>query len=171
MPMYDRWSKVGIWIHDVSKQFIRKTVGYLGKRYTPIVKEKLEKGFSNPEIKLLYDNWTEIIEIEDYADKPEDANFKLFTQMRDIVCTILDEDSFYLLRFFYLMELFHRDYEKYNIEMHKMRAYWMHGTKKDVLYWPAIYAEIEKLKAEKNARMDRRDSDSGSGSSERSVNS
>ena len=115
-------------IHAIVKKLIRKTVDIIAGHYRPLKIEKLKHGWKNKEIEILYNQFDEMIQWESAAWTPvadgDDYNRKLYHGIRDIVCVLLDEDTHYILRFFYFIELINRDYDKYNIEMHNHKAYW-----------------------------------------------
>lgn len=114
-------------LHNVSKPFIEAAVTAIYKECEDIIKGKMEKGWQNPEIKLLYENWGEVIEKDKNVFKSEqeyDHIRDFMSKLRAIVCCQLDEDSHFTLRFFYFLEVLFRDQEKYRIEWHKNRAYW-----------------------------------------------
>ena len=135
-------------LHTISKPVIRKILKYVADSYKPIINKKKEKGFVNPEMQVFYDEWTELIDMQmDQWTGPEDKNYKMYHALRDIMCCILDEDSHYLLRFFYLIEMIHRDREKYRISMHRSRAYWHNEEEKkkihDIMNWPAVFKAVK----------------------------
>jgi hypothetical protein len=129
---------LGELLHGTSKKMMRSSVGLLSKTFDPIIKRKMDQGWINPEIEILWDNIGEIIEKEEKAwtrdeqrhrDKHGEKEYvnrdrEFWHNLRKILCCLLDEDTYYLLRFFYLIEIFNRDYDKYRIEMHRERAYW-----------------------------------------------
>src|SRR3990167_809127 len=112
-------------LHKIAKRIIRKTVSFVAKQLAKTIERKQREGWIYPEVALLYLNFNELISKDAwkwYGHKDWDED--LWLNARDILCVLLDEDSYYTLRFFYLLEILNRDYDKYNISMHKNRAYW-----------------------------------------------
>lgn len=131
-------------VHHLSKPILLNSMGYLSAMLEDIIKEKKKNGWVNPEIELLYNNMTEVLEKDYPIEEKEDGKYdhirRFYSSTRDVLCTILDEDSHYLLRFFYFIEILNRDYDKYNIEMHRNKVYWnweiiMRGLTKDDPAW------------------------------------
>ena len=114
--------------HHLSKPILLNSVGYLSAMLEDVIREKKEKGWVNPEIGILYSNFTEMIEKDYPIMEVEDGKYdhirRFYCGVRDILCAILDEDSHYFLRFLYMLEILHRDYDLYRIEMHKEKVYW-----------------------------------------------
>lgn len=117
---------LGWLFHKTSKWFIRAAVDKLHSHMKPVIDYQEKVGFINPEIQVLYDDLTEICKRHEGIawTKEGDINRKLFYQMRDILCTTLDQDTYYFLRFLYFMELSFKHKKKYRIHCHKSRAYW-----------------------------------------------
>mgnify|MGYP001575582621 CR=1 FL=1 len=131
--------------------------------YKEIYKMKLKEGWINPEVAILHDKiFGKLIEKESKAwtgkvkdGRPEDIaataendcldgkltpehmemgrNERLWLNLRIIACCLADEDSYYLLRIFFLANLFYASYSDLNIAWHRERPYWD---------WPAIRAKL-----------------------------
>jgi hypothetical protein len=100
-------------------------------------------------MKILYDDLTEVISKCRYGPdeiKNNDGNYKFFSDVRDIFCTLMDEDSYYLLRFYYWLDLTFEHENRYRIAHHKMRPYWNWEQISDALR--AERSEFEKLGTE-----------------------
>ena len=120
-------------LHFDFKRMLRNFVNYaVEKKIGPIADKKRADGWINPEIKILHDEiFGKMLEQEKIGwqwwnaqGKNTEREEKFWENMRDAMCVTLDEDSHYLLRFFYMIELLHENYPKFRIEMHKQRAYW-----------------------------------------------
>lgn len=127
-------------LHVVFKSVLRFGVAILYYCIKGTYKKKMQEGWINPELPLLHQDIGEVIESNYRYDKnawigeamcgnikhlkPENKDVKLWTRGRAIVCTFLDEDTYYFLRFLYLLDLTFRHQEQYRLEMHKQRAYW-----------------------------------------------
>lgn len=131
-------------LHKIVKPLIRGAIETNGRMLNPIVEQKKKHGWVNPEVGMLYANLTEVIELDSKKWRAEgnfpNSDYLMFCNLRDTLCVVLDEDSHYLLRFFYLVEILNRDYPDYRIEMHKQKAYWnwpevMEGIRKEVKEW------------------------------------
>ena len=126
-------------IHKVMKPIIMNAMSYMNGVVDNVIAEKVKNdSWINPEVKILYEIFSEIIaqdKILRLDEKENDSVRAFYCNMRDTSCVILDEDSHYLLRFFLFVELIHENYPKFRIEMHKNRAYWN---------WEQIYAGIKK---------------------------
>ena len=139
----EMWKK----IHCVSKPMIRKFVHFIaGRYYNTIVENKEKDGWVNPEIKLFYDQLGEVMSIEKEMGmwkgnewdgknngvqvveieraKGHNQQEMLWNDLRNLVCGLLDEDSYYALRFFFLVTLMMRDRDKYIAEFRKTRPQW-----------------------------------------------
>lgn len=127
------------WMHGKFKNWVREFVNKYAesREMQEILARKLgSPGWINPEIKVLWDLWEELIEKEKIVwqntgsgnvdkDKPEiNRNERFWKNLRVLVCITLDEDSYYVVRFFYFLELLFANQDKFNIEYHKKRAYW-----------------------------------------------
>lgn len=126
------------WMHGQFKNFVRDFVNRWGEsaEMQAILARKLgEPGWVNPEIGILWNEFGELIEKEKILwDIKDDTtasgeqinrNERFWRNLRIIVCMTLDEDSYYVLRLFYMVELIVRDYKLYNIEeVHRHKAYW-----------------------------------------------
>ena len=133
-------------LHRSSKPLLRAACWQIYNRcYKNIYKIKLEKGWINYEVERLHQNLGELIAKDfcmdptkfksrvptsDWTHMREDVldfknkDVRFWYSARAITCCMLDEDSFYLLRFFYFLDLLFRDKEKYQLSKHKSRAYW-----------------------------------------------
>lgn len=112
-------------VHKLSKPILINSLGYLRDMFKDVIAEKQVKGWVNPEAQILYDIITVIMERDEIMRGGEGDHIRQFwANARDIGVTIADEDSHYMLRFLYLIELLHEFYPLFKIEMHRARAYW-----------------------------------------------
>lgn len=120
-------------LHKVGKQFIRFAVNFLAEHIlASVIRYKKETGWLNPEIQIFYEDISRIIEIEEArwtwgGKKPKgeyNADRRLWTNIRDVLCILLDEDSFYFLRFIYLLSFTFEHAELYDKAMSFSRIYW-----------------------------------------------
>jgi len=113
------------WMHWFAKPLVESMIRTLARECEPILAHKMKTGWQNPEIKLLYDHLTEVIEKDNRTFLPTYDHVKdAGTGFRNVMCCILDEDSHFTLRWFYFLDILFRDKEKYNLEWHKNKAYW-----------------------------------------------
>jgi len=123
-------------VHKLSKPILINSIGYLRDMFKDVIAEKEIRGWVNPEAKLLYDLFTIIIERDEIMRGDENDHIRQFwLNTRDIGTTIVDEDSHYMLRLLYFIELVHEFYPLFKIEMHRNRAYWD---------WEHIFAGLQK---------------------------
>lgn len=129
---YDqRGGFLGRLLHDFTKWAIRRAVRKIARRMRPVTEWKLKKGWVNPEIGLLYDDFNWLISLDEAPTEPgafrgpDDKNRALFQDLRDIMCVMLDEDTHYGIRFWVLMHRIHekRWEEAYSIAMNRSNAF------------------------------------------------
>ena len=128
-------SKLWIALHWHSKPVIRAAVHMIYSRYyRKVYVQKIEKGWLNAEIALLHDE-IEFMFVKEYEHDQTKRNsdgtwnlkhkdMRMFYEMRAIMCVLLDEDTFYLLRFLFLAMMIHEDWEEYKKRMFVTVAYW-----------------------------------------------
>lgn len=117
------------WIlHRCAKMFIRFAIDKLANKIMKdVIAYKKANGWHNPEVKIMYEDLTEVIRACKHGEeevRTNTGNYKAYSDIRDILCTILDEDSYYLLRFFYFLDLTFEHENRYRIAHHKQRVYW-----------------------------------------------
>lgn len=148
-------------IHHVSKPIIINSVGYLYGAIKPTIERKFKEGWANPEMEILWNNWQEVVEMDYPVSEDVDGKYDHIRQFYDrlgkIMCTLLDEDSHFLLRFFYFIEVLYRDYPKYRIAMHKERAYWhwetiMEGIREEHPDWENNFNNRPTMEAIENGQ-------------------
>lgn len=137
-------------IHKLAKPIMMNAMSYMDGALDGIIEEKQKNGWVNPEVKILFDIFTEIMERDEVCRLPNEQYDPIrgfMTNLRNVTCTVLDEDSHYLLRLFYFIELVNERYPDFRIEMHKKRAYWD---------WENIYANLlkEREKAKQGLKPD-----------------
>jgi len=125
------------WIlHGAVKTVAPAALGHLAAMTKPIIDDKQKNGWINPEVEIVYEIFTELMARDEPIRKEGDDYLRnLFTYFRDVVCVFADEDSHYLLRMFYLIELLHERYPDFRIEWHKNKAYWD---------WEQLYAGLRR---------------------------
>lgn len=109
-------SLLGKGLHKMAKAIVMNAMSYMNGVVDQIIKDKVEKDlWLNPQVKLLYEIFTEIIENDEIcrADSPHDPVRAFYMNMRDTACAILDEDTHYLMRFFYFWELMNEKYPEF----------------------------------------------------------
>lgn len=159
------------WMHGQAKNWIRELVNMIGesKQMQEILARKLgDPGWINPEIQFIYEEvFGQIIEKEKILwtaknDKTEDGkeidrNERFWKNLRNVVCVFLDEDSYYVLRAFYAIDIILMNPEKFNIENHKRKAYWdWEAYRAQLLEWARerkMEKEGWKIHAEKKEKV------------------
>lgn len=130
----ERQGLLGRLLHDITKWAIRRSVHGIAKKLKPVTDYKMKTGWINPEVGLLYDDLTWLIRMDENGGKDHiggftggenDANRRFFTDLRDIVTTILDEDTHYNIRFWVLQHRIHENRwnEAYNIAFNRSNAF------------------------------------------------
>jgi len=128
----------GWFLHFVFKQGVRLALNFAAEHALRSVLDAKEKnGYANPEVTVYREMLDEMYRRNEvcWIDSPNQKNQdrRLWKNSIRLVCLMLDEDSYYLLRTFYLIEMLHYNYDRLQIEMHKKRAYWN---------WEEMRAEI-----------------------------
>src|SRR3990167_11106244 len=138
-------SVLGKGLHKMCKAIVMNAMSYMNGITEQVIKDKVEKNlWVNPQIKILYEIFTEIIERDEIARKAGDDPIRTFyINMRDTACAILDEDSHYLLRFFLFWELMHERYPEF-------RACTTTGRAAEIYKWELTY---EALKRQREAAL------------------
>lgn len=112
------------------------SLGYVRDMFADVLNNKNTHGWVNPEAKLLYDILSEIIKRDEILRKGDDDHIKrMWMNIRDITCVVMDEDTHYMLRVLYLVELLNKMYPEFRIQSHRNRAYWN---------WDTLYAQLQK---------------------------
>ena len=142
----------------VVKAAIYKAVNIIADRCKPLYNERKKNGWLNPEVGVLDSHFEEIIEDEEaiaWKHPLNDGRHRsLYRGIQMIATTILDQDSFYLRRFFRFIGLVNRDYEKYRIQYHVERTDLMYEVIKAALLEGATGQDIDKaLKKLKEERF------------------
>ena len=131
----ERQGYLGRIMHDFSKWMMRRAVDKIAKRMAPVIKYKMQTGWCNPEISLLYEDMSWMIGLDEkeaektkiggFTGGKNDVNRRFFTNLRDIICTTLDEDTHYNLRLWVLMHRMHeqRWKEAYEVAMNRSNAF------------------------------------------------
>lgn len=131
----------------MSKKFIIWAVNTLAeKKMKKVIKYKRENGYHNPEIKIHYDLWSNLISQEE-AIKDE-RMVRFFSNLRDIICTHLDEDTYYLLRFYHLLHLHFENQDLFESAMKREYGYYHYVTllKEKEQLDKVMDEELEKLR-------------------------
>jgi hypothetical protein len=152
-------------LHTVFKFILRAGVDVLYWCIKGAYKNKIEKGWINPELEILHKDIGEVIESNWRYNKNawigeamcgnikhlkyDNKDVKLWTKGRAIACTFFDEDTYYFLRLLYLLDLTFKHQEQYRIEMHKTRPYW---NWQEIAQWMQL--EEEKLKRRQKFGLD-----------------
>lgn len=143
----DKKGTLGFLLHRCGKKFLRFAIDKLANNIMKdVIEYKKAKGWHNQEVKILYDDLTEVIRACRHGEdevKNNTGNYKVYCDVRDIFCTIMDEDSYYLLRFFYFLDLTFEHENRYRMAHHKARVYWRWEEIADVLR--AEREQLEKL--------------------------
>lgn len=101
----------GMMIDKMGKAIFLNAVSYTDGVMAPIAEEKNKNGWVNPEMKILYDIFTDIIACDEPLRKQGQDHIRdLYTGLRNLVCVTLDEDSHYLARFYFFCYLIHKHY-------------------------------------------------------------
>ena len=99
---HQRQGRLGILLHDTSKWMMKKYIERLHRKMQPVIEHKMEKGWVNPAVGQLYEDITWVIALHErpeIRDKgwgfkgADDVNRKFYTQLRDVACVHLDEDT------------------------------------------------------------------------------
>ncbi len=159
-------SRLWVLLHHAFKPVIRKTIDFIYNRYyKEIYAKKMNEGWINQELALLHDELEELFEKEYRHDKTKrnpdgtwnlkHKDMRMFYNIRAIALCLLDEDTFYIMRWFYLMECMHRDWDKYQERLYKTHAYWdwneiMAHLKENDTAWLKAYAENKKQELSEN---------------------
>jgi hypothetical protein len=110
-PLIPKKSLRGIMLDKMVKAVFLNAVSYTDGICSSVVEEKLKHGFVNPEMKVLYDIFTDIITVdEQMRNKGQDHIRDMYTGLRNIVVVTLDEDSHYFTRFLMFCHLIHDRY-------------------------------------------------------------
>lgn len=143
----DKKGTLGFMLHRCGKKFLRWAIKQLTHRIMKdVIEYKKKNGWINQEVKILYDDLTEVIRsgrYEEHEIKNNEGNYRMYSDVRDLLCVLLDEDSYYLLRFFYFLDLTFEHENRYRLAHHKARVYWHWEEIADVLR--AKRAEFEKM--------------------------
>ena len=118
-----RFGKLGILLHDTTKWMIRTAITAIYRKMKPVIDYKLKEGWINPYVGQLYKDWTWTIQLDERKSNTKIGGFKgsddknrtMFHNMRDIVCTLLDEDTHYGIRVGVMMFRMHENWDKYEI--------------------------------------------------------
>jgi hypothetical protein len=153
-------------LHSMLKPLLRIGIAVMFRCIKGAYEKKVREGWINPECGILHDEMEEIIRSNWRYNKKmwigesmcghighlnyKDKDVKMWTKARAIACTLLDEDSYYLLRWFQLLDIQFRDQEKFRLEMHKKRAYWNWQEIRDLLQY-----EEEQLQRKKKYGIDK----------------
>lgn len=133
----------GIMLDKMVKAIFLNAVSYADGVTHDVAEEKNKNGWINPEIKILYDIFTEIIEQDErMRNKGEDHVRDLYTGLRNVVCVTLDEDSHYLLRFFLFCDLLNEHREEFAAA---------HKKNKWITDWERMREELKKDKEKREA--------------------
>lgn len=128
-------SRLWCLLHRQSKPVIRWAIHMIySKYYHEIYAHKLTNGWLNQEIVLLHDE-LEFMFVKEYEHDKTKRNddgtwnlkhkdMKTFYELRAIICVMLDEDTFYLLRFLFMAMMIHEDWDEYKKRMFITAAYW-----------------------------------------------
>lgn len=137
---------------ELPKIFIRFGVNFFAEHMMKdAIKLKKEHGFNNDEMKIIYEVMTDVIQQNEKAwtcaGMPAyNKDRRLWTNMRDITCTIADSDTYYLLRVFYILSgLFERQSE-FKIQKWKDSPWWGYEEMERAKEWKKQWEEqIKKL--------------------------
>jgi len=125
-------------VNKMSKPIMMNALSYMDGAMHDITMEKKARGWVNPETQILWEIFTEIMDRDKCirkGDNEYDPIRLVFENMRNVTCTMLDEDSHYFLRFLYFIELVNERYADFKIATHKNKAYWN---------WEQTYAGLKK---------------------------
>lgn len=143
---------LGYILHRISKRFIRWSVNKLAESMLKdVIKYKKDKGWINPEVELTYNLMTEMCMKQEGTAwvTEDDYNRRLWYNFRDVVCTIMDEDSYYLVKYFWFLELLFAHEKEFRIGFHKKRIYWDYER-----YKKEIQKELKNVREKKYGRPD-----------------
>lgn len=135
------------WMHGQMKNWVRNFVNKIGesKEMRQILERKLKDGWINPEIEMLWKWLGELAAQEEplwkalndqtVDGKQINRNQRFWENFRTVLCCSLDEDSYYVLRYLYLLELIQRDNAELNsqLNVHKRKIYWKWDVVKAVI--------------------------------------
>lgn len=144
----DKKGSLGYILHKPVKIFIRWAVNKLAeKKMNNIIEYKKREGWVNPEIEQLYSDFMAVCaRYEGRAWQTEDDyNRRFFHNLFNCVCVMLDEDTYYLLMFLWLLAQIQSNIDKYRLPDHKKAIYWeWEQHKSKVKQW--INEDIRRLK-------------------------
>lgn len=150
----DKKGSLGWLLHKVNKIIFRKAVDMVFDSMKPVIDYKKREGWINGEMSVFMRAWSTITELDrkkrshDTGFKGHwsgytDSNIEMFEKFGWVVMTLLDEDSYYLIRGNMFMELIHDNWPKIENAMDHSRM---------ILKWSnfpeVIRARNEELKKE-----------------------
>ena len=131
-----RDSFLGRIMHDFGKFLIRAAVDRIHSKMEPVLDYKRKNGWINPEVEELEKDINWLIDLDRNNPRPNKNLITFQEKLRDIVLVNLDEDSYYNLRFWFLMMRIqdNRWKDTYDIAMNRANAYFNYKTAYRQLY-------------------------------------
>lgn len=119
-----RQGKLGKIMHDSGKWIIRESVNALHNHMNPVFEYKKSEGWHKDHVKAMEEAIDWVISLDDLPlnigkingfKGQNDKNRKLFMQLKDIMLTLLDEDTHYDIRVLLVLKWIHDHWERFEI--------------------------------------------------------